>query len=163
MKILIAYGTRHGTTEACAEKLEQLIEADIDLLRLDKGAVCDLSPYDMVIIGSPVYTGRFLRQVNAFMKTHAEELVEKRIGLYICCITPLREAEKYLKDLFPDNLVSKACSLGVFGGVFDFRKMNLLERALIRRVKKVPGDMSTLSDELIGLFAKAVQEVCLRQ
>jgi len=160
MKVLIAYGTRHGTTEYCAKKLEELIRADIDTVRLEKGKTYDLSSYDMVVIGSPVYTGSFLKEVTGFLLNHRDELSERRIGLYVCCITPVREAEVYLRDLFPAELVSKACATGIFGGAFDFQKMSVMERFLIRRVKKVETSVSTLSEESIALFARAVQEVC---
>ena len=158
MRVLIAYGTRHGTTEGCARRLETLVQADVDLVRLEKGKRYDLKPYDMVIIGSPVYTGSLLKEVSRFLYTHLAELAEKDIGMFICCITPIREAEKYLSELFPPQLTAKARAAGIFGGVFDFRKMSLIERFLIRRVKKVESSISTLSEENIALFAKAVQD-----
>lgn len=160
MKVLIAYGTRHGSTRACAEKLGDLIEGEVDLLKLEKGTTVEFSSYDLVIIGSPVYTGRLLREVDRFLRSHSAGLEGKPVGLYICCITPLHEAEKYLTTLYPSNLVSRACARGIFGGTFDFSAMNPVERLMIRRVKGVTDNVSTLSDEHIALFARAVRKVC---
>lgn len=163
MKILVAYGTRHGTTQGCADKLKEQIQADVELLKLERGVRRDLSSYDLVIIGSPVYGGSFLKEVKLFMRSHAADLSQKPVGLYMCCITPVREAEKYLRNLFPEDLLSRACAVGTFGGAFKLRDLKPIERFMIRKFKGVREDVSTVSEEQISLFARAVQEACPRQ
>ncbi|MBN2049384.1 MAG: flavodoxin domain-containing protein [Spirochaetales bacterium] len=158
MNILIVYGTRHGTTEKCAGNLRDLLETDVDIIKLEKNGSYDLKPYDMVIIGSPVYAGRLLKEVRSFLTSYREALLQKSLGLYLCCITPLHEAEKYLQSLFPPEMTARAQVQGIFGGVFDFQKMSFFEKLAIRYIKKVKGNMSTLSEEHIRLFSRAVLE-----
>lgn len=158
MKILIVYGTRHGTTEKCAETLRSFLTAKVDSIKLEKGGSYDLTPYDFIIIGSPVYAGHLLKEVQSFITSYRDVLLQKSLGLYLCCITPLHEAEKYLQSLFPPEITARTRVQGIFGGVFDFQKMSFLEKMAIRYIKKVKGNMSTLSEEHIRLFSRAVLE-----
>lgn len=70
-KILLVYDTEHGATSTIAEAIgmtlcEQGLQVDVFLAR----TVHDISAYDAVIIGTPIYYGGWLPGVTNFLKKY---------------------------------------------------------------------------------------------
>ena len=110
MKTLIVYFSLEGNTDYAANRIAAGIGAD--LLRLqpkkayrDKGLMkmvhggrsaiagdapelqdydADLSVYDRVVIGFPVWAGRFAPPIRTFVQENAEELKGKRLVAFAC-------------------------------------------------------------------------------
>ncbi|MFW6022809.1 MAG: flavodoxin domain-containing protein [Halanaerobiaceae bacterium] len=159
MKILIVYGTKHGSAEKCAKILSERINGDVDLVNLKKKQNINLDTYDNIIIGGSIYMGKIRKEVSKFCIDNKEDLLNKRIGLYISCMQEGEEAEKELKDNYPDELYDQALATDVFGGEFNFEKMNFLERMII---KKISGDSESTSNILkdnIEKFACMINNV----
>ncbi len=153
MKTLIAYSTKHGAAESSAKKLSEKLNGDVDLLNLKKANDIQLSNYDKVIIGSSVYMGKIRKEAFKFCNDNLSSLKDVKVGLYICCMTEGDDALKQLKDNFPKELVDSAIVKGVFGGEFDFKKMNFLEKMVIKKVAGVEETESKLLQENIAKFA----------
>ncbi|MCD8501585.1 MAG: hypothetical protein LRY71_07830, partial [Bacillaceae bacterium] len=51
-------------------------------------------------------------------------------------------------------LRTQAVATGLFGGEFDFSKMNFFEKMIIKMMDKKATDISTLSEDEIANFAK---------
>ena len=68
------------------------------------------------------------------------------------------KAEKEFKDSYPDDLIAKAAATGIFGGAFDFQKMNFLEKAIVKKVAGVTESISRLNEEAIEAFAKKMDD-----
>lgn len=66
MKTLIAYATKYGTTEKCANILAQKLSSEAELVNLKKARTIDLNQYDSVIIGGSVMMGRIRKEVKEF-------------------------------------------------------------------------------------------------
>lgn len=74
--ILVAYATKNGSTQEVAEFIGEVLR--------DDGAKLDLRParwvseyldgYDLVMLGAPLYSGRWHRDAHRFLKRHREEL-----------------------------------------------------------------------------------------
>lgn len=77
MKILIAYYSLTGNTEAVAKAMnEALAEENVLLKKIEEVDPSSLKSYDLVIIGSGIYAARMHKTVKKFLK-EATELPEK--------------------------------------------------------------------------------------
>ena len=81
MTVLVAYASKHGSTEgiarAIADRLSEL-GASTDVQTV--GEVHDLSPLEAVVLGSAVYAGSWMKEAVEFAHRHAEPLAERPCG-----------------------------------------------------------------------------------
>ncbi|MFW6034834.1 MAG: flavodoxin domain-containing protein [Halothermotrichaceae bacterium] len=158
MKTLIAYATKHGAAGKCAEKLLKKLNGDVKLENLKKAKNIDISKYDQVIIGSSVYMGQIRKEARKFCEERLNELKEKTVGLFICCMSEEDTARKQIKDNYPEQLIEKATAVKNFGGGFDFNKMNFLERIIIKKMAGANESESNIIEENIERFAQLINE-----
>lgn len=167
MNTIIVYGSKYGCTEKCAEMLSKKLTGTVELCNIKKEKVPDLTQYDNVIIGGSIYVGKIQKEVTEFCLHHANTLKEKKIGLYICCMNT-KEAEMQLDHAFPEELLSNAAVKECFGGEFRFKKMNMIERFIVKMVSKsdksgtaldTSKDISLISDESINRFVQLMNTI----
>lgn len=110
MKTLIVYYSLEGNTKYVAEKIAEQTGADLLCLEPEKvyptgkvtkylwggkGAVmgdtpelkpytADLSEYEMIVFGTPVWASTFTPPLRTFIKKHKDELKSKKIALFAC-------------------------------------------------------------------------------
>ncbi|NPV43889.1 MAG: flavodoxin [Firmicutes bacterium] len=168
MNTLIAYASRYGCTEKCATILSEKLTGKVDLCNLKRVKDVDLSQYDKVIIGGPVYIGKIQKKVKEFCLKNLSVLKEKKIGLFICGMESGDRAEAQLNACFPQELLFHAAAREFFGGEFKFKKMNPMERFMIRMVSRMDEsrsvldtnkDVSNISEENINRFARLMNGV----
>jgi menaquinone-dependent protoporphyrinogen oxidase len=83
MFALVGYATRHGSTREIAERIATtLVEhgATVELRTLDQ--VGDVRPYDAVVIGSAVYSGRWLAEATAFVRRQLPALAQLPVWMF---------------------------------------------------------------------------------
>ncbi|MGV8147194.1 MAG: flavodoxin domain-containing protein [Alkaliphilus sp.] len=163
MNTIIIYATKYGSTEKCAMILSKHLGGNVDLHNLKTDNDIDLSKYDKVIIGSSVYIGQIRKEVKEFCTNKINELKNKKIGFFICCMAEGAEALSQIENNFPKELLGNAIAKGHFGGAFSFDKMNFIEKFTVKMVskkdeKKEPIDgkknISNLSEDRIKKFAE---------
>jgi menaquinone-dependent protoporphyrinogen oxidase len=164
MKTLIIYATRYGSAERCAKMLSEKLIGDVDLLNLKDRQNIDLSQYEKVIIGGSIYVGKIQKEVNEFCTKHLEELKQKKVGLYVCGMLK-EKADIEINDNFPQELLDHAIAREFFGGTFDFKKMNVFTKFIVKNITKNDKSLpemdknkviSTVSGELIHKFARSM-------
>jgi menaquinone-dependent protoporphyrinogen oxidase len=153
MKTLIIYATVHGCTEKCAKALAEKLKGETHLCRIGQCAIPNLSTYDTIIIGASIHAGKIQPKMQRFMADRGLELMTKRLGLYLCCMYEDIEATNQFKNAFPEALRTFAYAQAIFGGEFDFAKMNIIERVLVRKIAKVKKSVSHIKMEEIERFA----------
>lgn len=156
MKTMIVYATKYGCTEKCAAALKEQLTGEIDLVNLKSKRTVDLTPYGNVIIGGSIYMGGIQKEVKRFCSANLDTLMEKKLGLFICCMREGDIAETELTQAFPPDLLLHAVTKDYFGGEFIFHQMGLVDRFIARKVSKADGDISTLSKEKLQRFAHAM-------
>ncbi len=128
MKALVVYGTRYGTASEIAEEISQILENDgveVDLKDARKLKNYDISPYDLVIIGSGIKMGKWTKGSINFLKDNKSNLKDKKVALFVTCgAANLPESKdegqkKYLDDIADKYLANKPVSTGLFGSVYD--------------------------------------------
>ena len=157
MSILIAYAGSHGCTEKCAQKVKARLSSDTYLLNLKQEKPGDLRQYDPIIIGGSIHIGKMQTAVKNFCTGHLSELLQKKIGLFVCCMEQGEKARLQVENAFPKALRGHAVVVEIFGGAFDFERMNFLQRAIIRKVANVDHSISRIKDEKISEFITAFQ------
>lgn len=135
MNVLVAYGSRYGSTRetarVIAERLDtQGIEAEV----LDAADVDSLAGYDLVVVGSGVYAGLLRRRVLRLLHRIARQHPELPVAVF--AQGPLEtEADKpedwqWLRTRLA-NLLGKiddlnVVSTAVFGGYLDPQRIRFM-------------------------------------
>lgn len=158
MKNLIIFATQHGCTEKCALALKEKLNGETALCRIGKTAVPDLEQFDQIVIGGSIHVGKIQTKLQKFMADKGLVLTHKRFGLFLCCGYDGQTAIDQFNNAFPESLRSMALAKGIFGGEFDFKKMNMLERLVTRKVAKINESQSNIDFTAIDAFAQAMNQ-----
>jgi menaquinone-dependent protoporphyrinogen oxidase len=158
MNVLIVYASKYGCTEKCAKLIAKELNDQADLIDLKKVKDIDISGYDKVIIGGPVYMGKIQKEVSGFCSDNLTELKEKRIGLFICGMAEGEAAVDELIKNFPPELLEIAVAKEHLGGEFLFDRMNFMDKVIVKKVSKVTSDKSNILEGKIHEFAKAMKD-----
>jgi menaquinone-dependent protoporphyrinogen oxidase len=153
MKTLILYATRHGCAEKCAAKLGAALQGEVKTVNFKDAGAIGLADYEAVVIGGSIHAGKVQKGVKDFCAKNLEVLKSKRLGLFLCCMEEGPKAEEQFAGAFPKELVDAASARGLFGGEFDFDRMNWLEKAIIKKVSKIDASVSKIKEQAILDFA----------
>ena len=83
MKILIAYASKHGSTQDVADAVgAALVETGVEAHVTSVRAVRDASAYDAVVLGAPLYMGRWHKEALRFVRTHRQELERLPVAVF---------------------------------------------------------------------------------
>lgn len=158
MKTLIAYSTTLGCTEQCASRLKEDLGENVEMVRISRRRKFNLQEYDNIIIGGSIHEGMIQRSVFKFCENNLDILLQKHVGLFVCCMDPDANEQELIQEAFPDKLVESALASGFFGGELNIKKMNLLQKIMTRkaaRLKKEPD----IDFHKILEFARKIQEL----
>ncbi|OPJ56257.1 flavodoxin domain-containing protein [Alkalithermobacter paradoxus] len=159
MNTLIAYFSKYGCSEKCAINLSKKLNGNVDLLNLKKSGSIDLSKYDKVIIGGPIYIGKISKEVSQFCSENLDLLKTKKLGLYICGMRENDYIDIQINASFPKDLIDNATSVEYFGGEFIFEKMNFIDRLITKKVAKVNNNVSNILEENIDKLARVMNNI----
>ncbi|MDF2524300.1 MAG: flavodoxin, partial [Clostridiales bacterium] len=129
-----------------------------DLCNLKNGKVPQLSKYDKVIIGGSVYVGKVQKEVREFCSNNLALLKEKKVGLFTCGMQQ-DAVETAFASSFPKELLSNAAAKECFGGEFIFKKMNFLEKMIVKKIAGTDKDVLNVSEAVIDRFAQSMNHV----
>lgn len=148
MRTAIIYYSKHGTTERVAHLIGEKLDNEIYYISLKECQNPDIEIYDQIILGTAIYAGAPSQKVTQFCCKNQSLLVQKVIGLFICCMNKEQETEE-LKKAFPEFLQRLSIPKAVLGGGFQFDKMNFIERFLTKKIAKVNASVSRLRYDAI--------------
>jgi menaquinone-dependent protoporphyrinogen oxidase len=141
MAAIIVYKSQHGCTEMCANELAKNLKDDATLVNLKKMPDADITEYETVLIGGSIHVGRIQKAV-----------LTKRIGLFICCMEEGEKAREEFDSAFPEQLREHAKATGIFGGAFNFDRMNFIEKTIVKKVAHIDKSVSKVNEDAIGEF-----------
>ncbi len=156
MKVLIAYRSKYGATETCAHALAERIKAETALADLRIRHTPDVHAFDVVLIGGSIYGGRIQREVTSFCERRGELLLQRRTGLFLCCLSQGEHAREQLQAAFPEWLSAHAFACSLFGGDLRYDRLTLLDRLLVRGLPRPPRGVSLLDTDAIADMADIV-------
>ncbi len=83
-RVLVLYATKHGSTEQVAEAVAiaaRASGADVDVMPV--GSVRQpLVGWDLVVLGAPLYFGRWHRDAHRFLRRHRAELASVPVAVF---------------------------------------------------------------------------------
>ena len=119
--VLIAYDSKHGSTVIVARQIADVLCAcgyRVDISRAR--TVDDLSPYDAVVVGSPIYWAKFLPGTQLFLKQNEQTLATMPVALFVLS-TYADEATKIVnedvKGFFVDKELEKVPAIKPVGEI----------------------------------------------
>ena len=146
-QVLVAYATKYGATAEIADKIGQVLrQAGLrtDVLLTDQ--VSELHSYKAVVLGSAVYIGRWRKKAATFLKTNEKVLAEQLVWLFSSGPTGEGDPKALMQDWqFPKVLQPIADrirpeDIAVFHGAMNMKKLNLIEKWMLKNVKAPLGD-----------------------
>ena len=121
-EILIAYATKHGSTHEVAEAIAaRLAAAGVEAHILAANRVRSLDEYQAVVLGAPLYMGRWHADARAFLHRFADELADRPLAVF--ALGPLKDdpeqwegARKQFYAALARFAGVEPVSVGLFGG-----------------------------------------------
>ena len=147
MKVLVAVGSKYGSTREVAAAIAEVLSSEgfeVDLS--DAADVRSVGSYEAVILGSAVYGGLWRRDASAMAKEFKPELAAREVWTFsVGMETVVVEGQP------KDEAYAIAEALGAhdhkrFTGAIDTDKLNIGERALIRALDPPLGDFRNFDD-----------------
>jgi len=146
-KVLVAYASRCGSTGGVAEAIGQVLcdngtVVDVRLLN----NVSDVASYRAVIIGSAVQSSKWLPEAMAFVENNQKVLRQMPVAYFLTCLALYQDNEENRRKArtFFDPLRDAApqvqpVDIGLFAGVLDYSKLNLIYRTVMKSKMKKQG------------------------
>ena len=97
------------------------------------------------------------KKVKSFIDKNLDVLLEKKLGLFLCCLFEGEKALDQFQTAFPETVRNKAITHGLFGGELDFEKMNFLEKAIVKKVANIEQSVSNINYSNIKSFAEKMK------
>lgn len=159
-RVLVAYGTKHGATAEIAEAIGEALRAEGHAAEVSAaGSVADLEPYEAIVLGSAVYSGRWRRDARALLRKLGRGLGDRPLWVFSSGPVGEEEPDPASRWQYPKS-VRRACErLGardavVFAGRVPPEPGNFMERSV---VKNTPEDRHDCRDfEAIAAWARGV-------
>lgn len=146
MKALVVYGTRYGTATGIAEEIRRVLVkegVEVDLKDARKLENYDITPYELVIVGSGIKMGKWTKGALKFLKNNKENIKDKKVALFVTCgaandpKTVAEGQEKYLDEVAEKYLINKPVATGLYGSLYDPNaKHGLLHKVTTSFIKK---------------------------
>jgi menaquinone-dependent protoporphyrinogen oxidase len=142
MTVLVAYASKHGSTEEIARSIaDRLRERGKAAEARAMNEVTELGDPEALVLGSAVYVGSWMREATGFVRRHRDELARTPLWLFSSGPTGSEPAgagvsDKQLaalQDLHPRGH-------RVFSGALDAGKLGFLERKMANAAKAPIGD-----------------------
>jgi menaquinone-dependent protoporphyrinogen oxidase len=128
---LIVYGTRFGATKGTAEEIATVLRnegIDVRVVDARKEQVDDVSPYDLVVVGSGIKMDMWTGEAESFIRKFQKELATKKVALFVSAGSyaideflgkPVTQIKKKYLDDKAVKYQLQPIALGIFGGLWD--------------------------------------------
>lgn len=158
MKTIIIYTTNHGCTEKAVVELSQKLYGDVLRVDLRDNPSPSIAEFDRVIIGGSIHAGKIQKVVRDYCTSNLDRIQQKEVGLFICCMYEPEIAREEIKNAFPEELHQMAKTEAIFGGEFNFNKMNFMEKMLVKKIANVHESVSKIDHASIEKFASRMEK-----
>lgn len=160
--ILVCYATRYGSTGDIARIIGKELEAAGFHVAVDSIAdVKDPGNYDAIVIGSPLYMGKWLAEARDFVSRFRHSLQERPVAVFSVGYSLKDRTMEHLKSgedaLVPIRLFITPLSTGFFPGKVDPDRMSPADKAVVRLSGVTPGDFR--DEDIVRSWARELGEL----
>ncbi|HRY71633.1 MAG TPA: flavodoxin domain-containing protein [Spirochaetia bacterium] len=146
MKALVIYDTKHGSSAEAASAVARGIGPGAEARRLSEAAG-SLEPYDLVVVGGPVYFGKWSESAGEWLAARAPELEGKRLAVFALGSMPELSAER-IRATLPPALRARLAAVVDLGGRIPEKGLSFVERTLTRLIAKANAKSGAATREL---------------
>jgi menaquinone-dependent protoporphyrinogen oxidase len=143
--ILVCYASRYGSTGEIARIIGEELEAEgyhVEVAPIADGK--EPGDYDAVVIGSPLYMGKWLAEARDFVSRFRHPLQERPVAVFSVGYSLKDRTMEHLKSgeeaLDPIRVFITPVSEGFFPGSVDPDRMSTADRAMVKLGGVTPGD-----------------------
>lgn len=156
----IIYMSKHGTTKKVALLIKELLMVeDINLIDLELQNRVDLTHCERVIIGGSIHKGQIQKPIQNFCRQHAGVLTSKKLGLFLCCMYDGEKAAEQFNNAFPEEILAVAQSKALLGYELYYEKMNMVERALTKKITGNTESISHINQQELNRFIEELRNL----
>ncbi len=150
MKALIVYGTRYGATTGNSEEIARVLREEgleVKVVNAKEEKIQNISEYELIVVGSGMQMFKWTGEAEDFLKKFQSELAKKKLAIFVSsAVKAVNEKEGKTDEnakMWKSYLEDKAAkynlhpiSMGMFGGVIDYNKMNFITRRAFGSMRK---------------------------
>ncbi len=134
MNILIAYASKKGSTQEIADYMADHLRKNAYTVTV---AHCDtvqtLAEYDAVLLGTGIYSGRWLPAAETFLRRLTAELDETPFFYFLVCIRLLETGgyDHVMQEYVPEHLIKQVKNIQgqtAFAGKLSYADIDWRER-----------------------------------
>ena len=147
-KILIAYTSKYGSTAGVADAIAKELcnkGASVDVRLINK--VTNLSIYQAVIVGSPIYKGKWMPAAVKFLEENSGMLSKIPVAYFVVCITMQNPTEEnrqkalaYLDPVLHSVPQVRLVKIGLFAGALHYDRLSWLMSKILKAKGLPEGD-----------------------
>ncbi len=157
MAILVAYASKHGSTQGIAERItEQLRHMGKEAEARPVEAIEDPGSYEAFVIGSAVYYGSWLKEATEWVRRNQAVLAERPVWLFSSgpLGTEVKDAEQQPKEMAEFQEAIGPRDQRIFFGALDHSKLSFAERLMVKAVRAPESDLRDW--EAIDAWAESI-------
>lgn len=135
--VLVAYATKNGSTQQVAEAIGTVMTASGWHVRVAPARSVDrpLIGWDLVVLGAPIYSGRWHRDAHRFLRRHRAELASVPVAVFGMGprsddVESWRRSRAQLDRALARCAWMVPVEVGLFGGVDPPRRSSRVRRDL---------------------------------
>lgn len=139
-KVLVAYDSFCGTTGNVAETIGNVLcssSAKVDVCLIKN--IKDLESYEAVVVGSAVHASSWRSDAIDFVAENQKFLSQVPVAYFLTCLALYHKDEKarelaqtYMEPALNAAPQIKPKAIGLFAGVLDYSKMNIVYRTIMK-------------------------------
>ena len=152
-KVLVAYASKYGSTGGVADAIgkelcRKDVAADVVLIKNANS----ISSYQGVVIGSPIYRGKWMPEAADFVKKNKDSLCKVPVAYFLVGMTLARHPEKRAEALsYMDPILKavpeiKPVDIGTFAGALDYNKLSWINKKILESKGSPEGDFRDWND-----------------
>ena len=143
MTVLIAYASKHGSTQEIAERIaEKLRQLGKQAETRSVDAVSDPESYEALVIGSAVYYGSWLKEATEWVRRNRAILAARPVWLFSSgpLGTEVKDAEPQPRELAEVRETIGPRDQRIFFGALEHSRLSFAERMMVKAVRAPEGD-----------------------
>src|SRR5947209_11154865 len=143
MTVLVAYASKHGSTQGIAERIAQKLRQlgkEAEVRPVD--VVEDPANYEAFVIGSAIYYGSWLKEATEWVHHNQAILAQRPVWLF--SVGPLgtdfMDTEQQPKEKTEFQRAIAPRDHRIFFGALDHSRLSFAERMMVKAVRAPEGD-----------------------